>query len=259
MKIGVLGAGAYGTALGGVLDDNGQNVFYYDPVKGYDNLTQVIDGADYLVLCIPAEASLLQLEVLPVNIPLIIATKGFLSDQLFYRFEDYMVLSGPSFADDIKAKKNLQLTATDKRIIELFKTNYLTFDFTSDRLGVLMCGALKNVYALLAGYLDLQRGTDDWLAYITEVSEEIRALLKANGADPATFDLACGKRDLELTCGLPSRNYEYGQMMRNNPDTKSNKTVEGLSTLKKIKNNEIIIPEVATRLKDILKLKFGGD
>lgn len=258
MKIGIIGAGAYGTALGGVIEDNGHDVYYYDPTKGYDDLPLVLDS-DYLFLCIPTEAVLSLLKDLPIGKPLIIASKGFLSDKPFCHFDDYMVLSGAGFAEDIKTKKNTEITVTDDRIMSFLRADYISFDSTTDRLGVLMCGALKNVYAMLAGYLNLQRDTDEWLAYITEVSEEIRALLLANGADPATFDLACGRRDLELTCGLPSRNYEYGQMMRNNPDAESDKTVEGLTVLEGIRNDGIIIPDTAIHLKELLKIRFGGD
>ena len=34
MKIAVLGAGAFGTALGGILADNGYDVDFYDPDGG---------------------------------------------------------------------------------------------------------------------------------------------------------------------------------------------------------------------------------
>lgn len=258
MKIGVLGAGAYGTALGSVMRDNGHDVYYYDPTKGYDDLPLVLDS-DYLFLCAPTEAVLSLLKDLPKDKPLVITSKGFLSDKPFYSFGDYMVLSGAGFADDIKEKKDTRLTVTDNRIIELLQAEYLSFDSTDDCLGVLMCGALKNAYAILAGYLNLTHGSDDWWSYIEDVSEEIRALLTANGADLATFDLACGRRDLELTCGLPSRNYEYGQMMRNNPDAESDKTVEGLTVLEGIGNDEIIIPDTAVHLKELLKIRFGGD
>ena len=84
--------------------------------------------AKYIVLCVPSKAAPYLLPYLPKNKPLIVATKGILSDKAFDDFKDYMVLSGPGFADDIKAAKNTKLTATDDRIIELFETNYLTFD-----------------------------------------------------------------------------------------------------------------------------------
>lgn len=143
MKIAVLGAGAFGTALGGILADKGYDIDYYDSKLEREKLSDVLADAKYIVLCVPSKAAPYLLPYLPKNKPLIVATKGILSDKVFADFKDFMVLSGPGFADDIKAAKDTKLTATDDRIIELFSTDYLTFDKTNDKRGVLMCGALK--------------------------------------------------------------------------------------------------------------------
>jgi glycerol-3-phosphate dehydrogenase (NAD(P)+) len=163
-------------------------------------------------------------------------------------------MSGPGFADEIKSGKPIVLTATDPVIDELFGTDSLKFDHTDDRLGVLMCGALKNVYAIFAGYLQLERGSSAWLNYIKAAAAEMMEILLANGADRKTVDLACGIPDLKLTCGYPSRNYEYGDRLRVNPDYLPEKTVEGVSTIKRIRQNEIVIPSGLQILPDILKL-----
>ena len=194
------------------------------------------------------------LPFLPKDKPLIIATKGFLEAHNFADFKDYMILSGPGFAADIKAGKETHLTATDSRVVELFTTDYLTFDFTTDKNGVLMCGALKNVYAIYAGLLDLKSGTKERENFLTEVAEEMKALLTANNARPQTVGLACGVGDLDLTCALPSRNFEFGQILRSNPKAKPEKTVEGLTALGKIKRGEIRVPDKAVKLKELIKL-----
>ena len=164
-----------------------------------------------------------------------------------------MVLSGPGFADDIKAGKETHLTSTNQRIDKLFVAEYIKFDRTKDIKGVLMCGALKNVYAILAGLKNLKKDTKTWQIFITEVVKEMKAILKANGAEPGTVNLACGIGDLKLTCDMPSRNYQYGQELRKNPSAKPDKTVEGLTALNKIKRGEIIIPDAAIKLKDLME------
>ena len=252
MKIAILGAGAFGTALGGVLADNGYDIDYYDSRVEKERLCDVLSGAGYVVLCVPSKAVSYVLPHLPVNKPLIVATKGILTNETFVAFRDYMVLSGPGFADDIKARKRTSLTLTDKRLGELFRADYMDFDYTSDCLGVLMCGALKNVYAILAGLWGLERGTGPWRAFVDEVTDEMRMVLKANGAKAATVDLACGRGDLELTCGLPSRNYEFGLQVRNGGGSVAQKTVEGLSALKRIRRGEIIVPDEAKKLTFIM-------
>ena len=257
MKIAILGAGAFGTALGGILANKGYDIDYYDSKVEREKLSDVLAGAKLIVLCVPSKAVPYLLPYLPKNKPMVIATKGILSDTAFADFKDYMVLSGPGFADDIKAKKQTYLTATDERVVELFGTDYVTFDRTTDRRGVLMCGALKNVYAILAGILDLKKGSAAWQKFIDEVLGEMRLVLSANGADAKTVDLVCGQGDLKLTCNLPSRNYEFGQILRKNPTAEPEKTVEGISALKRISRGEIIVPEGAEKLRMLRDVKEG--
>ena len=252
MKIAIIGAGAYGTALGEVLASNGHEVQYYDKYIENTNLDDTVRGAEYVVLCVPSDAVEEVLANLPRNVPLIVATKGFLSDAIFHSFTDYMVMSGPGFAADIRAHKPTHLAATDQRIVKLFGNEYLSFDTTKDARGVLMCGALKNVYAILAGMQDLQPGTEPHEKFLAEVADEMRAILAANGANADTVDMPCGVGDLRLTCAMSSRNYEYGQMLRKNPNALPEKTVEGVTTLKRIKNGEIIIPNEAVKLKKLM-------
>ena len=252
----MLGAGAFGAALGGILAEKGFDIDYYDPKIREAQLSDVIRGAGYLVLAVPSDAVLDLLPSLPKDKPLIIATKGLLGAGVFEGFADLLALSGPGFAADIEEHKPTHLTATDNRVIEMFGTDYLDFDFTTDLNGVLLCGALKNIYAIVAGLRDLKANSPEWEDYITEVAEEMRALCLANNADPKTVDLNCGIGDLRLTCNLPSRNYEFGQILRKNPDAKPEKTVEGMTALKRISSGEIAVPEQAKILRELLE-KWG--
>lgn len=252
MKIAILGAGAFGTALGGILAEKGYDIDYYDSRIERERLSGVIADAKYVVLCVPSEAVPYILPHLSKDQPLIVATKGILSDIPFSEFRDFMVLSGPGFAQDIKDHKKTLLTATDSRIVDLFTTDYMQFDFTDDRRGVLMCGALKNVYAILAGIKGLKRESGPWREYISVVSEEMEMVLKINGAEPSTVDLACGIGDLKLTCGMPSRNYEYGTLIKKDPKYVPTNTVEGLSAIRRIKRYDITIPAQAKLMKEVM-------
>ena len=254
MKIAILGAGAFGTALGEILAGKAYDIDYYDSKLEREKLSDVLEPVKYMVLAVPSKAAPYLLPYLPKDKPLIVATKGFLDDHNFKDFKDYMVLSGPGFAADIKAGKETHLTATDQRVIDLFTTDFLTFDFTTDTKGVLMCGALKNIYALYAGLLDLKPKTPEHEQYLTEAAEEMKALLSANGAASSTVDLACGVGDLRLTCDYPSRNYEFGQILKDNIKAQPGKTVEGLTALLKVKRGEIEVPEVAVKMKELIKI-----
>ena len=253
MKTAILGAGAYGTALGGLLANKGYDVDYYDSRLEKERLSDVVADAETVVLCVPSAAAPYVLPYLPKEKPLIIATKGILTDTAFADFHDWMVLSGPGFAEDIKLARPTHLTATDPRVAEMFGTEFLDFDLTDDRKGVLMCGALKNVYAIYAGFLNLKPVSREHRQFLHHVAREMADILEFNGANEETVDLNCGIGDLKITCGEPSRNYEYGQKLRKNLGTKPDKTVEGLSALKRIRRREIDIPASAEYLKTILK------
>ena len=115
-----------------------------------------------------------------------------------------------------------------------------------------MCGALKNAYAIGAGIFDLKPGMPEHEVFLQKATIEMKLILRTNGADANTMDLACGKGDLKLTCNYPSRNYDFGQKVRINPDYRPDNTVEGITTLQKIRAGEIKVPKVATILKDLL-------
>ena len=253
MKIAILGAGAFGTALGGIMAAKGYDIDYYDSKVERESLRSVLSGAELITLAVPSAAVGYLLPHLPKNIPMLIATKGILSAEVFADFQDIMVVSGPGFASDIKARHTTELTITDSRVRDYLSTDYLSFDYTTDITGVLLCGALKNVYALLAGYLNLIPHSAAWQDYIASASHEMRDILALNGASPATVDLACGIPDLKLTCNHPSRNYEFGRTLSHNSQAVPIQTVEGLTALRKIKNGAIKIPGTAVRLKYLIE------
>lgn len=253
MRITVIGAGAFGSALGQVLEENGHEVRYYDPVLKVE-LAETLEGAEALVLATPGSVTEAMLPKLPRDLPLVVATKGLMTDVMFGDFADWMVISGPGFAKDIKAHQLTKLTATNPRIVEWFGNDYLSFDRTEDRKGVLMCGSLKNAYAIQAGLLNLKPGTEAHEQFLTEVGGEMRALLSANEAKAETVGLECGVGDLRITCAEPSRNYEYGRRLRWEPEAKPEQTTDGLSALKQIRRGVIKVPAEAARLRELLVL-----
>ncbi len=252
MNITILGAGAFGTALGRILEIKGHHVTYYSlglPIT----LEQALRDADYMLLSIPSKALNNLVPKLPTNIPLIVATKGILDLSIFQNFTTVLALSGPGFAADINNNKPTHLTASDPRVVELFATDWLTFDQTTDITGIFLCGALKNIYAIYAGLQDLKAGTTNHENYLQAAAAEMKAILATNHADPATVDLSCGIGDLRITCNYPSRNFEFGQKLRENRDYKPEKTVEGVTALQNIKRDMITVPESAVIMQKLIK------
>ena len=244
MKITIYGAGAFGSALGEILVGNGHQVNYYDPVKYPDKgLTSMIEGSEINILAIPSHAAPKLLLFLPHDIPLICASKGFLTTASFKPFKNFSVLSGGAFAADLMKKQPCVLTATSDLIEQLFKTDWLTFDKTNDHLGALLCGSFKNVYAIVAGYWELKYGTTDFDDFINSSLDELRLILAHNNCKVETVNLSCGLRDLVITCASPtSRNYDFGVKLKKDPElgkkylagSSKLQTTEGVTTVEQI-------------------------
>ncbi len=128
------------------------------------------------------------------------------------------VMSGPNLAKEIAAR---QLTATvvasdDAELIEttqaLLRCGYFRVYASSDMYGVELGGALKNVYAIMAGMaaaLGIGQNTISML--ITRALAEMSRFAVHKGADPLTFLGLSGVGDLIVTCMSPlSRNYQVG-------------------------------------------------
>jgi len=84
-----------------------------------------------------------------------------------------------------------------------------------DLTGVELCGALKNVVALAAGFVDgLAFGDSAKAGIITRGLAEMTRLGVAAGAEPMTFAGLAGVGDLIATCMSPlSRNRRAGELM----------------------------------------------
>ncbi len=89
---------------------------------------------------------------------------------------------------------------------------------TTDRDGVELCAALKNVYAIALGAADglAENGGQPYhdlkSAIFAQALAELRVLLEADGADPWTVLGLAGAGDLEVT-GLSGRNKVYGSRL----------------------------------------------
>ncbi len=128
------------------------------------------------------------------------------------------VLSGPSFAKEVIARKPTAVTlaAEDKKtgllLQELFNTDHFRVYTHDDIIGVEFGGALKNVVAIASGICDgMGLGYNARAALITRGLSEIARLGIRMNAQKMTFSGLSGLGDLVLTCtGALSRNYTVG-------------------------------------------------
>nr|WP_312973259.1 NAD(P)H-dependent glycerol-3-phosphate dehydrogenase [Pseudomonas sp.] len=128
------------------------------------------------------------------------------------------VLSGPNLAKEIAAHT---LTATVvasedealcRTVQEVLHGRTFRVYASADRFGVELGGALKNVYAIIAGMAAaLGMGENTKSMLITRALAEMTRFAVHLGANPMTFLGLAGVGDLIVTCSSPkSRNYQVG-------------------------------------------------
>ena len=158
------------------------------------------------------------------------------------------VLSGPNLAGEIAANA---LTATviaseDEALCKAVQSalhgRTLRVYASRDRFGVELGGALKNVYAIIAGMaaaLDMGENTKSML--ITRALAEMTRLAVHLGANPMTFLGLAGVGDLIVTYTSPkSRNFQVGYALGQGTTLEQavselGQVAEGVNTLKALK------------------------
>ena len=128
------------------------------------------------------------------------------------------VLSGPNLAAEIV---NRELTATviaakdpevRRTVQDLLGCEYFRVYANVDVYGVELAGALKNIYAIVAGLASaLEMGENARAMLITRGLAEMSRFAVSLGANPMTFMGLAGVGDLIATCtSNKSRNYRIG-------------------------------------------------
>ncbi len=252
MIISILGAGAFGRALGKILTDNNHEIKYYDPYLYPEvNLEQATYQASAVVVAIPSANLPDFLNNYPKHLkklPTILATKGLSDSSMFNDFPHFSVISGPGFAQEIIDGMPATFTASAPFAMGLLKNSQISIELQEDLLGILLCGSLKNIYAIGAGYHGDSK--NDSAIFIQHAHAEMKKYLNDHNTNPETAELACGIGDLILTCtNKASRNYTCGVYLREGKDVaeivNALKTVEGLSALRRVDHkNYTILDEI---------------
>jgi glycerol-3-phosphate dehydrogenase (NAD(P)+) len=128
------------------------------------------------------------------------------------------VISGPNLAKEIA---QFEITATVvasnddvfcEHIQSLLVSDYFRVYPNHDRFGVELAGALKNIYAIVAGIADsMGVGQNTKSVVLTRSLAEMSRFAVEFGANPLTFLGLSGIGDLYVTCSSPlSRNFRVG-------------------------------------------------
>jgi len=307
----MLGSGAFGTAMSALLADNGfqVNMWCYDPcvvesvekrhcnelylpdtklsknIIPFKDIGEALEGVTWVFEATPVK---FLRSVLEKAAPFfledqiwVVLSKGIEKDTLFFpsqMIDDVFdkavkkaVVSGPSFAKNVVAKKltAVDIAAEDETVAKdlqgMLENDYFKTHLSSDIIGVQIGGALKNVVAIAIGMLDGAGYTDNTKAFFfTTCLQEMVAFANFFGAKPQTLYGLSGIGDLVLTSmGGLSRNLMVGRHLGLGETLedileKTGVIPEGINTVKSvhkiIKNKQMRLPI----FQSIYEIIFGG-
>ncbi|MFE6848924.1 NAD(P)H-dependent glycerol-3-phosphate dehydrogenase [Streptomyces sp. NPDC057686] len=259
VRAAVFSAGSWGTAVGKIMADAGTNVImharrreiadaintkhvnpgYFPDIELPGSLVATtdpaaaLDGADFLVLSIPAQSLRASLAAWAPHIGadtvIVSLMKGIeigsglrasqvITEVTGINADRVAVLSGPNLAREIMNGQPAAATiacpdeAAAHHVQQACHTPYFRPYTSTDVTGCELGGAVKNVIALAVGIASgMGLGHNAQAMLITRGLAETTRLATAMGAHPATLAGLAGLGDLAATCSSPlSRNRTFG-------------------------------------------------
>ena len=203
-----------------------------DNVVATTELAQALDGADAIIFAVPSthlrDVCHRAAPFIAADTPVLCLTKGIEPESGLLMSEviaseigneaRVAALSGPNHAEEI-CRGGLSaavIASKDPQIGETFKDLLLSTAFriylSQDMTGVEVCGAMKNVIAIVCGISAGTGAGDNTLALImTRGLAEISRLVHARGGQAMTCMGLAGMGDLIATCTSEhSRNRTFG-------------------------------------------------
>jgi glycerol-3-phosphate dehydrogenase (NAD(P)+) len=231
MKIVIIGAGVWGSALARLIKDNRDRTVIWSR-RSSESLDSIVRDANVIVSAVAMKGvrdiiKRLQISSLPKQVIIVTATKGLdpltslTPSQLWQNsFPDrpVVVLSGPNLSKEIQrglpaatVVASQQETAA-RTVQKVFASEQFRVYVNNDPLGTELGGILKNIVAIAAGVCDgMELGSNAKAALLTRALPEIIRIGTYLGANKQTFFGLSGLGDLLATCDSPlSRNYQVG-------------------------------------------------
>lgn len=275
MNITILGKGAWGLAMGELLQAQGHQIEWLD--KRHDKIS---DGCEVIIIALPTQAVrevLQRLKIKSAKIPVISLSKGIdietgqrISQMVALRWPDspFVALSGPSLAGEIRRQVPTAMVAASlgdewaSQVQQIFHGPFLRVYRSRDLAGVEWGGALKNIYALAAGMCaGLGLGENSLAGLVTRSLREMTRIAVHFGAQESTLHGLSGMGDLVLTSySHASRNRRVGEHLgTGDPLEKALASVEGIcegvpstQALHRILQSQAVEAPVAEELYQIL-------
>jgi len=252
MKIGYLGAGAWGRCLGKLLVEKGHRVKQWTETKPTkrcyargigaeltltSDLHEALVDADIIVESVTSQGLrpvLKRVSTLEgIEAPIVLTSKGIEQDTglllpevaIEVMGEDYRArigaISGPSLAEEVNRKLPTSVVGSSydealmMQICDIFVTPYFRVYPNKDIAGVAFGGAMKNIIAIACAISDGGGfGANTKATIMARGLHEMRKLSIFKGCHPETLNGLSGMGDLCATClSTSSRNYQFGRLL----------------------------------------------
>lgn len=283
MKIGVIGAGKWGSALAFALSEKNEVYITSRTPRDLDNFVSLeeILNLEYLVIAIPAQqiGGWLEENFVYNNQKVLVAAKGieatsgrFLNEIYapYVPEENICFLSGPSFAAEVMKSlpTALVINSVNAEMASEFAALFPSFIKTyisDDIAGAEVAGAYKNVIAISAGVCEgLGLGKNAAASLISRGLVEMERFGRHYGARTETFLGLSGAGDLFLTASSTmSRNFRVGLGLAKGQSQEEilkelGEVAEGIGTayaLQKIMEEEELYLPIAHEVYELLEGK----
>ena len=262
MKIGVFGAGAWGTALAYTCAKSGNEVIHWGFEGVFDGLLDLqkpeavtrtsnmadLSSCEYWLIVTPSaffRETVRKMRAFFNNQPILICTKGmegetgqFMSEILNEEIpecKDIGVLSGPQFAREVATGIPTGSTLSGNERVRAgghIALSALYLQDCEDIIGTQFCGVGKNAVSLISGFLTIKASGENERALVfTRAWDEIVDVAVKMGAECGTFLGLCGVGDLFLSAtSSTSRNFSAGESIARGEQYAG--TVEGVFALR---------------------------
>ena len=238
------------------------SIYFGKNVAFHSDINLAINGAKYIILAVPSQEMRSVVHRIKDSLNptsyIVNVSKGIENEtlktmsqvisEIVGNIPNFVTLSGPSHAEEVVKQKPTAIVSASnnihaaKEIQNLFSTNKVRVYTNQDLIGVEICGSVKNVVAIAAGFCDgFGYGDNTKAALITRGIKELSKLGACFGANTETFFGLAGIGDLIVTCSsVHSRNRKLGEMIGKGSDlesvlSKSHMIVEGVKTAFSIK------------------------
>lgn len=234
----------------------------HEAIEPTSDLATALAGVDVIFVAVPSKAFREVLQMAASHVPdhaMVISTTKGIEAETFRLMSEVVseelpgnevgVLSGPNLAEEIAQR---QITATViasnsprvcETLQEILHTSWFRVYSSTDVYGVELAGALKNIYAIAAGFaaaLGVGQNTQGML--LTRSLAEMSRFAFSMGARPITFLGLAGVGDLMVTCNSPlSRNYRLGHyigegLSLDEATDKLGRLAEGINTVSTVRH-----------------------